>query len=204
MAQTKRSIESLSQTEDDLPAAAAGRLLLRHRGWGNLPNILSYVRMVLSLWMLVVTPLESAFFVLFTLAGFSDLVDGPLARRLDVADRFGTLVDSVADLLLIVVVAIRVGPAIDPPGFIVVVVAAILAFKLLTWAIVWLRTGWPTVLHTPIHRLTGGLAFLSVYVIDRVDIAWWGGGLCGLALIGALHEAWIQMMAPSTAPIQSE
>ncbi len=40
-------------------------------------------------------------FVLFVIAGLTDMVDGPVARKLNVASKFGRMVDPLADKILI-------------------------------------------------------------------------------------------------------
>lgn len=69
----------------------------------NLPNVLTIARLILIAPFLVCIYQKSyadAFFI-FILAGFTDALDGWLARSFHWQSQFGTFVDPVADKLLI-------------------------------------------------------------------------------------------------------
>lgn len=76
-----------------------------------IPNILTFGRLVLTvvfLIMILYSPhvankvvfLDTAF-VLFVIAGLTDIVDGIAARRFNVTSRFGRMLDPLADKVLI-------------------------------------------------------------------------------------------------------
>ncbi len=76
-----------------------------------IPNILTFGRLVLTivfLVMLLYSPyvanrpsfLDVAF-VLFVIAGVTDIVDGPIARKLNVASKFGRMMDPLVDKVLV-------------------------------------------------------------------------------------------------------
>ncbi len=76
-----------------------------------IPNILTFGRLVLTIVFLVMilySPhvankavfLDVAF-VLFVVAGLTDIVDGIAARRFDVTSKFGRMVDPLADKVLV-------------------------------------------------------------------------------------------------------
>jgi CDP-diacylglycerol--glycerol-3-phosphate 3-phosphatidyltransferase len=76
-----------------------------------IPNILTFARLVLTvvvLSMILYSPhlqnkslfLDIAF-ILFVIAGLTDIVDGIVARELNVASRFGRMVDPLVDKVLV-------------------------------------------------------------------------------------------------------
>ncbi|MGD8786680.1 MAG: CDP-alcohol phosphatidyltransferase family protein [Phycisphaerales bacterium] len=77
----------------------------------HIPNILTFGRLVLTIVFLVMilySPYvaDKAFFldiafVLFVIAGLTDIVDGIAARRLNVTSKFGRMVDPLADKILV-------------------------------------------------------------------------------------------------------
>lgn len=81
--------------------------------WKSIPNILTFARLVLTIIFLIMIlyssklPLSSKSrfldiaFVIFVIAGLTDLVDGPIARRLNVASKFGRMMDPLADKVLV-------------------------------------------------------------------------------------------------------
>lgn len=68
----------------------------------NLPNVITIARIVsvpVIIWFLVVGEFLSGF-ILFSLAGFSDFIDGWLARSQKTQTNFGAYLDPIADKLL--------------------------------------------------------------------------------------------------------
>lgn len=68
----------------------------------NLPNVITFLRLILVpfiIWQLLIGEFLSGF-ILFSIAGVSDFVDGWLARRLKIVTTIGAYMDPVADKLL--------------------------------------------------------------------------------------------------------
>jgi CDP-diacylglycerol---glycerol-3-phosphate 3-phosphatidyltransferase len=80
----------------------------------QIPNMLTIGRLVLTVILLVmvlyapgVAPGRTAFywdiaFVLFLIAGITDLIDGSIARSLNVTSKFGRMMDPLADKVLVI------------------------------------------------------------------------------------------------------
>ena len=72
--------------------------------WSQLPNLISLLRIVLVIpvvWALVAADFFTAL-VLFAVAGFSDALDGFLAKHYHWESRLGSILDPLADKLLLV------------------------------------------------------------------------------------------------------
>jgi CDP-diacylglycerol--glycerol-3-phosphate 3-phosphatidyltransferase len=68
----------------------------------KLPNIITFIRIVLSMLLPFSRNNIIAFFILYTVCGFSDVLDGILARRLKATSRFGAFLDSIADVMFLI------------------------------------------------------------------------------------------------------
>ena len=66
----------------------------------QIPNILTLYRIAAAVAIMFMPPYETAFYVVYALAGVSDLFDGVIARALKSDSRFGSTADTVADVLL--------------------------------------------------------------------------------------------------------
>jgi len=78
-----------------------------------IPNILTFSRFVLTVIFLVMilyspdvapesqTRFLDIAFVLFVIAGLTDMIDGAVARKLNVASKFGRMLDPLADKVLV-------------------------------------------------------------------------------------------------------
>lgn len=70
----------------------------------TVPNILSFLRLLgvpLFLWLVLVKEADGLAFAVLIVAGFTDYLDGKLARRWNQISRLGQLLDPLADRLYI-------------------------------------------------------------------------------------------------------
>jgi len=83
----------------------------------HIPNILGFIRIGLCVAILVlflIEPFSVASISVFIAAGITDLIDGPLARRIkDGKSKIGATLDSVADMIMVIVAAAVVVPAME-------------------------------------------------------------------------------------------
>lgn len=71
-----------------------------------IPNILSLIRIPLSLSLLLFVSNYYGFMILYSLCGLSDILDGYVARRMNLQSTRGAKLDSLADLIIYTVVII--------------------------------------------------------------------------------------------------
>jgi CDP-diacylglycerol--glycerol-3-phosphate 3-phosphatidyltransferase len=80
----------------------------------HIPNSLSIMRILLCVPLMFLTPFTPLYMVLFFVAGSSDMIDGPLARRIKGgASELGATLDSIADVLLIGVGIFKILPMME-------------------------------------------------------------------------------------------
>jgi CDP-diacylglycerol--glycerol-3-phosphate 3-phosphatidyltransferase len=76
----------------------------------NIPNIISIIRIILAVVLIFLEPFSLAFFIVYTVGGVSDVLDGFIARRLNITSRLGSILDSVGDLLFYSALAVKIVP----------------------------------------------------------------------------------------------
>ena len=92
----------------------------------NIPNLITLVRLVsvpVIIWVILQDHIAYAF-GLFILAGVSDAIDGPLARRFGTVSELGTILDPIADKALLVSIYITLGIQGGMPSWIVITVVS--------------------------------------------------------------------------------
>ncbi len=82
----------------------------------QIPNILTFGRLILTVVFLLMILLSPQFytgggrsfpgfldlaFMVFVIAGLTDVIDGPIARKLNVTSKFGRMLDPLADKVLV-------------------------------------------------------------------------------------------------------
>ena len=102
----------------------------------NLPNGLSLLRMALCIGIIFSAIFGKAFSILtmtmYVVAGVSDMIDGPLARRIkDGRSELGATLDSIGDLLMIIVGIAVFIPAMGFWGFIGILYIVAISFKVI-------------------------------------------------------------------------
>jgi len=78
----------------------------------TIPNAISFARLLLVplfLWLVLGPEADEWAFVVLMVSGFTDYLDGKLARHLDQTSKIGAILDPVADRLFILAVVIGLG-----------------------------------------------------------------------------------------------
>ena len=78
----------------------------------NLPNSITVMRMVGTVSLLFTKPMSLCFYIVYTITGLTDVLDGFFARNLKVSSDFGAKLDSIADLLFYSVMLILLIPVL--------------------------------------------------------------------------------------------
>ncbi len=97
-------------------------------------NIITGIRILCSIALLAVPPFSVPFCALYLTAGFSDMIDGTVARKTGKASEFGSKFDSIADFVFVAVCLIKLIPVLDIEEWLcvwIVLVAAIKAFNII-------------------------------------------------------------------------
>ena len=126
------------------------------------PNIISVLRMAGSISLLFFDVTGWPFWVLYSLCGISDMVDGWLARKLQAESKTGAVLDSVADIVFVACCAIRLLPVLEIPTWLWIWAGVIVFIKIVNQVsalVVCKRFCFP---HTFTNKLTGVLLFLMV------------------------------------------
>jgi len=132
----------------------------------HLPNIITALRIVGSVGLLFCNVAGWQFWTLYVFCGLSDMVDGWLARRLHAESKTGSILDSIADLLLVACCAIQLLPTMSIPSWLWIWAGIILIIKIVNQIIALTRIKQFCLPHTIANKLTGFLLFLTVPTIS--------------------------------------
>ncbi|MCW7999757.1 phosphatidylglycerophosphate synthase, partial [Clostridium sp. cpc1] len=75
-----------------------------------LPNCISFSRIIFSLTLIYTKPLSLAFYVIYIICGFSDIMDGFIARKTGTTSSLGAKIDSMADMIMVGVLLFLIYP----------------------------------------------------------------------------------------------
>ena len=158
----------------------------------HIANIITGLRIVLSLPLLLI-PLTSAwFYVLYLLCGLSDMIDGTVARKTKCASEFGARLDTISDFVFMFVALIKFMPHLHIPIWLWIWIGVIAMMKLGNAAWGFVRTKKLISPHTLLNKITGLLLFLLPVTINCVDLTYTLPIVCAVATVAAMHE-WYYM-----------
>jgi len=138
----------------------------------NIPNALSAARLlgVPVLVVLIARGMTGPFIVLYALLGFTDYLDGRLARAWNQTSHFGSMLDSVADIAYYISTlyfAIRLFPQYLRPN--IPYATACLSLYAALIVVSRLRVGRVLLPHTHLSRVAGALAVAAVFASFAMD-----------------------------------
>lgn len=72
----------------------------------RIPDIITFLRIAAAVMLLFTTPFSIIFYLLYSWCGFSDILDGYLARKKGWSSDFGAKWDSFADMVFVIIMLI--------------------------------------------------------------------------------------------------
>ena len=157
----------------------------------HIANIITASRIVLSLPLLFL-PLSSAwFYALYMLCGFTDMIDGTVARKTKSASEFGARLDTISDFVFMVVCAIKILPILHIPVWLWVWIALIALTKILNIALVFIAKKKLISVHSVLNKITGFALFLLPLTLNFVEAAYSVLAICVLATVAVAQEVYL-------------
>lgn len=129
-----------------------------------------------------------AFYGLYIAAGFSDMIDGTIARKTGTESAFGAKVDSIADLIFVIVAAIKILPAINLASIIWIWIGVIAAIKIFVAILVFKKKQQKN-FHTIANKITGFLLFIWPFTFYIVDANYSAAVVCVAATVACIEES---------------
>lgn len=154
----------------------------------HIPNILSASRIAWCLPLLLVDAMTVSFWVLYVIAGTTDMLDGFLARRWGVDSKFGARLDSLADFIFVLAIGYKLFPWLKLPATLWMMIGFIALMKVSNAISSYVIKHKIAFLHTKANKLTGFLLFISMMTIGQsyfIPIAWI---VACIALFAAIQE----------------
>ena len=151
-------------------------------------NIITGIRIVCSIALLFFPALSPAFYVLYIIAGVSDMIDGAVARKTGTVSEFGSKLDTAADFVLVVVCLIKLIPALDIPVWLIVWIAVIALIKGINLISGYAMHKEFIAAHTVMNKVTGIFLFLLPLTLSMIDLKYSGAFVCTVATFAAIQE----------------
>ncbi len=163
----------------------------------TVPNCITSVRIIGAVCMAFTKIFTTEFYIIYTLCGITDVLDGFIARMTKKTTEFGAKLDSVADLLFYGVMLIKMLPRLFGalPNVMPYMVASLLAIRVCSYMIAAFRYKKFASLHTYMNKASGFCCFLMPYAVQFAPeaVVYWF--VYSIALIAGLEELIIHSSA---------
>lgn len=151
-------------------------------------NIITGIRIVISVVLLFCPVLSPTFYALYITAGVSDMIDGAVARRTGTASEFGSRLDTAADIIFVAVCLIKLLPVLHVPVWLYLWIAIIALIKVANIAVGYIRQKEFISVHSMINKVTGGLLFVFPLTLAFIDLRYSAAVVCMVATAAAIQE----------------
>lgn len=151
-------------------------------------NIITGFRVLISIALLFCPVFSPVFYVLYLIAGLSDMIDGTIARRMNTVSEFGARFDTVADFVFVVVCLIKFLPVISIPAWLYVWIVLIALIKIIIIISGYVVQKKLVAVHSVMNKMTGVLLFILPLTFPIVPLKYLAIPVCAVATIAAVQE----------------
>ena len=154
----------------------------------NIANILTASRILGSILLLFFSVTSLEFYVIYIFCGFSDMIDGTIARKTNSTSKFGSNLDTVADIIFVATALIKFSPTIHIPLWLWIWIGMIAIIRIanIIWGYIFKKQF--ISLHTVMNKVTGFLLFLLPLTMPFVDLVCSLKVVCCFATFSAVQE----------------
>ncbi|MGN1316083.1 MAG: CDP-alcohol phosphatidyltransferase family protein [Acutalibacteraceae bacterium] len=151
-------------------------------------NALTFFRIICGLILLVFPVFSPGFYVFYLLGGFTDMIDGTVARKTGKATDFGSKLDTAADFIFTVTCLIKILPDLKIPTYLLVWIVVIAVIKIINVISGFAVQKKFVTVHSVSNKVTGVLMFILPLTLPIIDITYGGAFVCGAATFAAVEE----------------
>ena len=154
-------------------------------GWAN---SITLIRILCSIAILFCPVFSVAFYALYIAAGLSDMMDGWVARRTHTASAFGAKLDTVADVVFVIVCLIKLLPVMVIPVWLYVWIGIIAVIKVINIVSGYVVQKQFVAIHSVMNKVTGILLFILPLTLSFIDLKYSAAVVCFIATFAAVQE----------------
>ena len=154
----------------------------------HLANIITSCRIFLSILILIFPVISLKFYITYFVCGFTDMIDGAVARATNSRSEIGSGFDSIADLVFMTASLIKLLPLIHIPIWLWIWIFAILGIKIINIISVFICSKKLIFPHTITNKITGFLMFLLPFTLNFIELKYSVISVCFMATLSAIEE----------------
>jgi len=160
----------------------------------KVPNIITAVRILGTVAMIFIAPFTVPFYAVYCMCGFTDVLDGFVARHWNLTSEFGAKLDSAADLFFYFITLVKIWPKlwITLPKNIWVIFGIVLLLRLVLYLKYALKDHEFGSEHTYLNKLTGLMVFGIALIINTAAAVPYCYTAVWIAFVAVVYELFIR------------
>lgn len=154
----------------------------------NIANTISGLRILFSICMLFCHVFSVVFYSIYLLCGFTDMLDGTVARRTNSVSEFGAKLDTASDFIFFAVSLAKLLPVIHITKWMWSWISVIAVIKLCSVLSCFICKKRFIALHTVTNKITGLLLFMLPLTLSVIELKYSSIAVCFVATFSAVQE----------------
>ena len=154
----------------------------------NIPNYISISRIIMAIALFIPKTFSITFYMIYIYCGLSDILDGFLARKYKITSELGSKIDSISDMIFVLVSLLKVMPVIEISIQIYIWIAIIVVIKVFNIILGYIQYKKLTLLHTIANKFTGLVLFVIPLIMEFIDIKILEILICSVVTFSVIQE----------------
>ena len=154
----------------------------------QMANILTVLRIVGSVLLVLLPTFSLGFYLVYLFCGFTDMIDGTVARMTNSTRRFGEKLDTAADIAFVAAALTKFLPNLPIPLWLWIWGGGIAVIKIGNILLGYVFRKQFIALHTILNKVTGVLLFLLPLTGALVEFKYSSIAVCAVATVAAVRE----------------
>ena len=154
----------------------------------SLANYITFFRILCSVALLFFPAFSTAFYALYITAGVSDMIDGWVARRTLTTSELGAKLDTIADIVFVVVCMVKLLSVLNIPVWLWIWISIIALIKIINIISGYIIQKRFVSVHSTMNKVTGLLLFVFPLTLSFIDLKYSAAVVCIFATFAAIQE----------------
>ena len=156
----------------------------------HIANIITGSRIIFSFSLLFLSLSSAWFCILYLFCGFTDMIDGTIARKTKAVSKLGARLDTASDLVFMFVCGVKILPLIRISLWLWIWIIMIALIKIFNIALIFIRKKKLISIHSVFNKISGFALFLLPLSLAFVETTYSVATICVLATIAVAQEVY--------------
>ena len=156
----------------------------------RMANFITSLRIIFSIALLFCPALSVPFYAMYIAAGFTDMIDGTVARKTNSVSEFGSKLDTASDFALVTACLIKLIPVLNIEAWMYIWIAVIALIKVNNIISGYVMQKKLAAVHSVMNKVAGVLLFALPFTLRVIELKYSAIVVCAAATFAAVQEGY--------------